>query len=162
MEKGNIIAHLWRRAAFGPMFLQLKKHAVIFEAVKHLYFTQEVLQDIHTAIGKRVPEQGGIIGGYNDIVTDFYYDRYAQCNNKEYIPDFNELNKQIRFWALKNVKFLGIIHSHPVGYDMLSQSDIHIAREILNNTTLIQEIFLLILEAPSDNVISSLHGFCIY
>lgn len=77
-------------------------------------------------------EEGGIIGGVNDIVTRFEFDIGIPGDNKGcYIPNVGKLNKCICEWQKQNINFYGIIHSHINHYGDLSNDDIKYIKRIM-------------------------------
>lgn len=139
------------------MFHQEKKHVATFESIKTLHINQDVIECIRATIGSDTLEQGGIIGGFENNITHYYWDKSAKCTCKEYTPSLEDLNKQIELWADKSVEFLGIVHSHPRGYNQLSPSDICMANQILKNAPDLSEIYLLIVEILENDI--TIHGF---
>jgi len=58
-------------------------------------------------------ESGGIIGGKNNIVTEFIFDKGTDSSSiQHYFPDTEKLNAHIKHWQDNGIQFLGIVHSH--------------------------------------------------
>lgn len=82
-------------------------------------------------------EVGGILGGYNGIITDFIFDKgmYNQ-NIGTYIPNVHFLNAYIEKWQSQNINLYGIIHNHLTEYAELSNEDIRCVETIMNSMPL--------------------------
>ena len=78
-------------------------------------------------------EYGGILGGYDGIITEFVFDN-GLCNENigTYIPDVEFLNDCIEKWQTQNISFYGIIHNHLTEYTDLSCGDIKCIETIMN------------------------------
>lgn len=77
-------------------------------------------------------EYGGIIGGFNDIVTTFEFDNGLYNENSGcYIPNTKLLNQCIEEWYSKNISFYGIIHNHLTQYASLSNDDFKYIKKIM-------------------------------
>ena len=64
---------------------------------------------IMSTIGSVRPEAGGMIGGYNGVVTEFYYDNPCGRKNVDdyvYIPNVNHMNQILEDWYARNMKTL--------------------------------------------------------
>lgn len=89
---------------------------------------------IMCSIGARKPETGGIllgpIGGTD--ITDFYFDSTAQCSGGTYTPDHLTLSRKMReVWMPSGLDMKGFVHSHPGGFDRLSEGDLVYIRRLL-------------------------------
>lgn len=106
---------------------------------------QKVYSDIAFHLSSILFEAGGIIGGQNDIITDFYFDDKDNSGHDFYIPDTCLLNKKIIEWDLKKLSFIGIVHSHSKN-PKLSKEDIEYCKKVLmgnqNHTYMISAIFV--------------------
>ena len=78
-------------------------------------------------------EYGGILGGCDDIITEFVFDK-GLCNENigTYIPDVEFLNYCIEKWQTQNICFYGIIHNHLTEYAELSNGDLKCIETIMN------------------------------
>jgi len=77
-------------------------------------------------------ETGGIIGGNNDVVQKFCFDKGVEgitlgC----YIPDVDLLVTNLFKWQKRGIEFMGIAHSHTNEYQNLSSNDRNYIREIM-------------------------------
>jgi hypothetical protein len=80
------------------------------------------------------PENGGILGGTQNIITEYYHDSSTQKNIiAEYIPNILVLNTQIRTWQKNGIEFYGLIHSHPQSEETLSSADIDYIIDIMKS-----------------------------
>ena len=81
------------------------------------------------------PEEGGILGCDNEgIVCEYFHDEGTKHYlSAVYEPSIHKLNTQIQVWSNKDIRFAGIIHSHPLGQDTLSSGDKKYIRELYNN-----------------------------
>lgn len=71
------------------------------------------------------PEQGGIIGTYNNIVCEYFHDNSSKIlHSAVYSPDVKSFNQTIVQWSEKGIQFAGIVHSHLSEQKELSSGDI--------------------------------------
>jgi len=79
-------------------------------------------------------ETRGIIGGKNNIISAFEFDKGMAESKQHYFPDIEKLNTCIENWQNENIKFYGIVHSHFREEKELSFGDtkyIHIIMEAM-------------------------------
>lgn len=70
------------------------------------------------------PESGGILGGTGHVVTQIVLDRgRAGGRPCSYTPDIGFLNGEIKKWAEKGIRFMGMFHVHFGGAEALSEGD---------------------------------------
>ena len=70
------------------------------------------------------PETGGIIGGRNNIISIFEFDKLSDnISNNSYKPNTVYLNEVINLWEKNNIEFYGVFHSHYSGGNVLSVPD---------------------------------------
>lgn len=109
--------------------------------------TSSVYDEICSTIGCRRPEQGGILGSSDGIHIDhYYYDEHAHVTGVSYTFDTATLNKVIARWNEEDIRFVGVIHSHPKGYTSPSAGDMAIARTIVESMDMDGEIFTPIVQ----------------
>ena len=111
---------------------------------KVFQITKSTYDDILKAITNKKPEQGGIIGGSKGTIIDnFYYDEKPTFSNiSSYIPNAGKLNEIINdVWKRKNVKFIGMIHSHLIN-NGISDEDIDFARAILGSSSEMEYVLM--------------------
>ena len=78
-------------------------------------------------------EYGGILGGRNDVITEFVFDKgLVNENIGTYIPNVRFLNDCIDKWQSQNINFYGIIHNHLTEYAELSTEDVKCIEKIMN------------------------------
>ena len=76
-------------------------------------------------------EQGGILGEKNGIICAYFHDVSTQSITfATYTPNIERLNTQIKLWTQQNIRFCGIIHSHPLDQKYLSEQDQQYIRSI--------------------------------
>ncbi len=94
------------------------------------------------------PEQGGILGMKNGVISAFVLDNSEQkTESAEYSPNTQFLNRQIEKWADEGIEFCGILHSHPSGQTTLSGSDMEYIKELYHvNLWLEKTYFPLIID----------------
>lgn len=79
------------------------------------------------------PEQGGIIGERDGIVCSYFHDIAPQsAYSAVYTPNIGVLNRQIQTWRADNIRFCGIVHSHPNGQITLSAQDQYYIQTIIH------------------------------
>ncbi len=81
-------------------------------------------------------ESGGILGETNGVITAFYFDSMAKSGRGEYIPNVEKLNRTIETWAQEDIRFVGMIHSHPNAQSFLSEHDKRYAETIFYSNQL--------------------------
>ncbi|MBQ9165852.1 MAG: ThiF family adenylyltransferase, partial [Oscillospiraceae bacterium] len=109
-----------------------KNTAHLAAAEKEWILTEEVYRQISSTIGRHLPEQGGILGSSDMVHVDhYYYDAKAAVTGVSYTSDTDTLNQVIADWNSRGITFVGVIHSHPHNYNMPSQGDAQIARQII-------------------------------
>lgn len=73
---------------------------------------------------KEPPEAGGILGGENGVVFEFYTDKGHPTEKIcGYAPDVKSLNAIILDWQNKEIDFMGMFHTHFWGVESLSEGD---------------------------------------
>ena len=79
------------------------------------------------------PESGGILGGRDQTVTEIVLDKGRvggpPCS---YTPDVTFLNREIKRWAEKGIRFMGVFHVHFGGAETLSEGDRAYIGQIMN------------------------------
>lgn len=92
------------------------------EQLKHICMTADVYQRIKDTIGSRPAETGGMLLGNPDTyeIYDFVMDLNSSNTSTSYQPNTTYLNG---FLEKSPYKFLGIVHSHPLGFRRLSSQD---------------------------------------
>ncbi len=90
--------------------------------LKYMRMTADVFQKIKDTIGSRPAETGGMLLGdpYTYEIFDFVMDINSMNSCTSYQPDTSYLNG---FLDKSPYKFLGIAHSHPLGFRHLSSQD---------------------------------------
>lgn len=100
-------------------------------------------------------ETGGIIGGTeNGTVTDVVPDIPVDTPNSkfEYFPNVTFFNKEIEKWERKNIKFMGIFHTHFNGSRSLSAADEKYIKTIMLTLEGITEYLYFPVFTVGDNV----------
>lgn len=88
------------------------------------------------------PEQGGILGMANGYVTEYIHDNaYVESESAVYIPDTAFLNNCIQKWALNDIEFCGLVHSHPSGQKTLSSSDLEYIKKLYKNNPRLEKTY---------------------
>ncbi|MCH5314751.1 MAG: ThiF family adenylyltransferase [Eubacterium sp.] len=96
--------------------------------------TAQVYEEIRQTIGCRKPEQGGILGSSDGVHIDYYYfDKTADRSSASYTMDHKTLNKVIHKWNDNGIQLVGIIHSHPYGFNSPSIGDRETASHIIKS-----------------------------
>ena len=96
------------------------------------FITPQVYEEIRQTIGRKRPEQGGILGSSDGKHIDHYYhDKTAACSGGTYTMNAAALNRVIHEWNDNDVQLIGVIHSHPQGLTSPSAGDMETARQII-------------------------------
>lgn len=109
--------------------------------------SKHLLEEIYEKFPIVPPEAGCVLGGHDDVVTHFFYERGISSRNDFaiYTPDVKKIAEKIREWEKEGIEFLGLAHSHPSGQTSLSSSDAAYIHAIMNaNPTLLKVYFPLI------------------
>ena len=78
-------------------------------------------------------ETGGILGGKNDIIFKFEFDKGTNLSSvQHYYPNIEGLNACLENWLIENIDFYGIVHSHIHKLRDLSSNDIQYIQTIMN------------------------------
>ena len=86
--------------------------------------TREIYNSILQKCSGFSVETGGIIGGKNNIISEFEFDMGTNSSTEwNYYPDVERLNSCIENWQNEDVEFYGIIHSHFQDTQQLSFGD---------------------------------------
>ena len=94
---------------------------------KNTYYTI-----LNSCLGYDV-ETGGIIGGTNNIISEFVFDKGTESGTKWlYYPNIEKLNLCIQNWQDNEVEFYGIVHSHFQEKKELSFGDSRYIQEIMS------------------------------
>lgn len=107
-----------------------------------LKMTKQVYNHIKQTIGKKNPEQGGMLGMTTDTITHYIWDINAITTNLEYSPNTEFLETILDKWEDEDISFCGFIHSHPELLSNLSKADIDYGLEILKSFRNLDFIFL--------------------
>ncbi len=87
------------------------------------------------SLPKAPPERGGIIGGKNGVITEFFLDEtVGSTSEATYEPNTDILNDVIANWFDNDIEFYGMVHSHPKNERELSNGDIEYIEEIMSNS----------------------------
>jgi len=101
-------------------------------------------------------ETGGIIGGQDDVVTEFEFDMGTDLSSRDhYYPATDKLNACIDRWQDNNIQFYGIVHSHLLDAPKLSLGDekyIHAIMKVM--PVCINYLYFPIVVVPSKRIVS--------
>ena len=95
----------------------------------------EAVSMIMHTIGCMQPEQLAMLGADQNtgVITEVHHDRNARRAAGECTPDNEVLQRTIDGdWAQRNIRFAGIVHSHPGKYSLPSEGDRIYAERILH------------------------------
>ena len=93
--------------------------------------TQSVYTEIMNTIGNYAPETGGALGEKNGVICRYFFDEKAIGNKNSYSPTTDSINEVIDEWEKDEIRFAGIIHSHPGTMKRLSYADVYYAQCLL-------------------------------
>lgn len=105
------------------------------------FLDKKVREEMICTIGREPNETGGILGGSDCEINHFFFDVGEKSSANEYVPNTDLLNKVIDNWKSRDIKFLGIIHSH-IDNPLLSDKDIQMALKILDLNPFIESILM--------------------
>lgn len=100
--------------------------------------SHEANKKIMNYICSRPAESGGILLGPigTNEVTDFYFDRGANCTGATYSPDHVTLNRKMKEeWLPAGIDMKGFVHSHPGHLDRLTSGDLSYIKRLLQKNT---------------------------
>lgn len=127
---------------------------------KNFYITQTAYNNIKNSIGRRPAETGGILlSSHHDYVVDtFVFDTGAKTSSVTYEPDVGFLRKYL---AETDDHLIGIVHSHPVGYQVPSSPDINGALNNIHLNNYLDGFLLPIVQTIPDTGTFSLYAYLI-
>lgn len=98
-----------------------------------LSISDKKLLELFNALPDELPETGGIIGGVNNEITEYWIDNVSKENCIcKYAPNVDAINDQIKKWSKNNIEFFGIFHTHYFGVKTLSEGDAIYMRKIID------------------------------
>lgn len=100
-----------------------------------MYIANKVYKKIIDNVPYKLPESGGILGGYNNIIYYVEFDNGIQQQNLHkchYAPNVEYLNKCIEKWSERQIDFYGIFHTHFYGISTLSKGDKQYIKNIMH------------------------------
>ena len=106
----------------------------VFDAPQ-ISISRHVICQIMCTVGAHLPETGGILLGPigSSDITGFFFDITAECSNTTYTPDVVTLRRKMQEeWLPSGIDFKGFCHSHPGGFDRLSEGDLRYIRRLLD------------------------------
>lgn len=93
---------------------------------------KSVYQQIVENISLVPPETGGILGADDrNIIVEYFCDSGIGNDDYSYTPNIKKLNEIIYLWFRRDIKFVGIFHSHTEYDTSLSLKDIEYIKTIL-------------------------------
>lgn len=117
----------------------------------HLEITPETIAAIYEHLGQHPAERGGMLGSNKwGVISHFFPDSTAECSASEYTPDIEKLNDVIREWKKQGIRFQGFVHSHPAGFQRLSNPDKEYARDIMSAFKGLSHLALLLVMTEPD------------
>lgn len=119
--------------------------------IKEIEITLQVFDRIKDTIGKLEPEQGGVLGGTRNVITNYFYDAQLVSDLNMYKPNIESINNELVNWQKNNVDFIGVIHSHPNGRLILSYADKIYAKKLMKNNN-IDQIIMFIVQSTYDSM----------
>lgn len=113
-----------------------------------MIITRQIKETVPLMFSPAPPEQGGILGMKDGVISAFVLDNSEQkTESAEYSPNTQFLNRQIEKWADEGIEFCGILHSHPSGQTTLSGSVMEYIKELYHvNLWLEKTYFPLIID----------------
>jgi len=108
-----------------------------------MFIKYNTYKSIIKTLSKYPIESGGILGARKNIICRFYADESCIGNNY-YIPNIKKLNSVIEYWFKSDILFSGIVHSHPNGFNKLSNEDTKYAVEIIKNNNMKSILFPIV------------------
>lgn len=115
----------------------------------------EILKEILQQMPLVPPEAGGIIGGKEERICCWEYDKGYFGKGCSYSPNVNFLNEVIAEWIDKGYDFMGILHVHFGGSKGLSNSDKKYIEKIMKAMpSFIEKLYFPIVVQPEKQLIS--------
>jgi len=111
-------------------FMELRK--ISLRSNTNMKIIEDIYYKIIDKCSCSLIEVGGIIGGKNNIITEFEFDKGIGGGSKQhYFPDIEKFNSCIKNWQKENIEFYGIVHSHFQDTKELSFGDTLYIQEIM-------------------------------
>ena len=102
--------------------------------------SKTLFDNIISALSDSVDEMGGIIAGKEEDILLFQADKGLESCPNIYRPNIAYLNAIIEKWESEGYVFMGVIHSHPCGKNILSRLDMAYADAVKNAMPDLQHI----------------------
>jgi len=104
--------------------------------VSEMVIEQKVYTELIKFCPTVPPETGGIIGGQNNIISMYKFDKLSDNSfYSSYEPNTAYLNGIISLWEENDIEFYGVFHSHFLGGDVLSEPDKEYIMRIMEAVT---------------------------
>lgn len=97
--------------------------------------TTQAIRILHEGFSNRDYEIGGILGSSSEgIITHVLFDQLSQPPEHHccYTPNVDFLNSEIENWQRREIRFMGMFHSHFGGASLLSPADTEYIRHIMS------------------------------
>lgn len=109
-------------------------------SIKHFAHTA-----LLTSLAAQPSEAGGIFAqDQHGIIQAFSYDEEAGCGKGAYRPTPGWVISICERWETEGLHFAGFAHSHPDGYDQLSEKDIATATQFLRQNSEFSQLVMAI------------------
>lgn len=113
--------------------------------------SKKIFIEVSSTLAFKGVEEGGILGINNDNIIDFFVkDSPHKGYAYKYVPNYEYLNKVIDKWNKGEIKFCGMLHTHPLGYPKLSYGDVCYSKEILLNNPQMHQLYFGITQDDLD------------
>lgn len=133
-------------------------------AIKRYTSDKKIFQQVLKELGEHLPERGGLLGGNRATgeITKFWLDRAPlTANYSTYEPNVQAVNKQLNFWNSQGIELIGMIHSHPGGFNRPSIADSLYARDILQAIPAMQNFFMPIVLTKPQSGKASIYSYVV-
>lgn len=123
--------------------------------------TDIALADIRTSIAEHRPERGGALYGPKDypLVTHFEFDAEARTTSVSYVPSVRLIQSVRNVERETGLRFKGIVHSHPLGYDRPSEGDRASAANLFRHNSHLSSIAMPIVQQVNAGGNAAPEGF---
>jgi hypothetical protein len=123
-------AEEWVRIFFGkPRLPEMEPSSLVprdYASFPHMKFTKAVYKQIMDQLAPLKPERGGMILGPDNqqFVSHFVLDDTGMGTGGSWTFGHKRLNEILKEYLALGLDCKGFIHSHPPGYQSLSQQDV--------------------------------------
>ena len=115
-----------------------------------IYISSEVYNAIIEAFSIHAPECGGVLGARPEsVISELYFDYDGISTPESYTPNYIKINNLLENeWAEKQIRMVGIVHSHGNSGEFPSCGDLYYCEQIMRSANIDQFLLTIITLNP--------------